>query len=169
MSDPGAATDVPVLSRDDLVAELEQLHRKEHRSFNALVLARMSPLLAVVEARTHKGLVTFHVETARSELELRAAIPSTADEPPVVKITNPLNGTKVSGNVKVMVSASDNAGTSGIRQVLYMNGKSVATSNGGTLNFGWNASKAAVGSYTFKAVATDAAGNASSTSVTVTR
>lgn len=84
MSDPGAATDVPVLSRDDLVAELEQLHRKEHRSFNALVLARMSPLLAVVEARTHKGLVTFHVETARSELELRAAIPSTADEPPVL-------------------------------------------------------------------------------------
>ncbi|MBK9360818.1 MAG: S8 family serine peptidase [Rubrivivax sp.] len=98
-----------------------------------------------------------------------ATVTSTDSTPPVVKITNPLNGTKVSGNVKVMVSASDNAGTSGIRQVLYMNGKSVATSNGGTLNFGWNASKAAVGSYTFKAVATDAAGNASSTSVTVTR
>ena len=73
-----------MLSRDDLVAELEQLHRKEHRSFNALVLARMAPLLDVVEAMTHKGLVTFHVETARSELELRAAIPSTADEAPVL-------------------------------------------------------------------------------------
>jgi hypothetical protein len=38
-------TNVPTLTPDDLVAELELIHRKEHRSFNTLVLARMQPLL----------------------------------------------------------------------------------------------------------------------------
>ncbi|MFO0608962.1 MAG: BREX-2 system phosphatase PglZ [Polyangiales bacterium] len=84
MSEPSPAVDVPTLGRDDLAVELEQLHRKEHRSFNTLVLARMSPHLDALDVKTHKGLVTFHVETARSELELRAALPAALDEPPVV-------------------------------------------------------------------------------------
>lgn len=90
--------------------------------------------------------------------------------PPVVSIGNPANGSKVSGTVSVKVTASDNAGTTNLRQVLYINGQTVAsTTTGGSLAYSWNTRKIAAGSYTIKAVATDGAGNTSSTSVTVTR
>jgi thermitase len=89
--------------------------------------------------------------------------------PPVVAISNPVNGGKVSGNVAVKVSATDNAGTSTLRQTLYINGKSVATATGGALNYSWNTRKVATGSYTLQAVAVDAAGNSSSVLVGVTK
>lgn len=89
--------------------------------------------------------------------------------PPVVTIGNPVNGSKVSGNVAVKVSATDNAGTSTLRQTLYINGKSVATATGGALNYSWNTRKVAAGSYTLQAVAVDAAGNSSSVQVGVTK
>ena len=89
--------------------------------------------------------------------------------PPVVTISNPVNGGKVSGNVAVKVSATDNAGTSTLRQTLYINGKSVATATGGALNYSWNTRKVAAGNYTLQAVAVDAAGNSSSVQVGVTR
>ncbi len=89
--------------------------------------------------------------------------------PPVVTISNPVNGGKVSGNVAVKVAATDNAGTSTLRQTLYINGKSAATATGGALNYTWNTRKAATGSYTLQAVAVDAAGNSSSVQVGVTK
>lgn len=76
-------TDVPTLTPDALVAELELIHRKRHRSFNTLVLARMSPAIEALNVRTHTGVMTFHVANARSEIELRAALPDALDAPPV--------------------------------------------------------------------------------------
>jgi len=81
-------TNVPTLTPDDLVAELELIHRKDHRSFNTLVFARMQPPLAEVTVRTLKGLLRFRVETARSELELRAALPDGPDDPPAVVLVD---------------------------------------------------------------------------------
>ena len=81
-------TNVPTLNPDDLSAELELIHRKEHRSFNTLVLARMQPLLAEVTVRTHKGLQCFRVEAAHSEIELRAALPDGPDDPPAVVLVD---------------------------------------------------------------------------------
>jgi len=89
--------------------------------------------------------------------------------PPVVAITNPVNGGKVSGTVSVKVSASDNGGTSALRQTLYINDKSVASSTGGALSYSWNTRKISSGSYTLKAVAVDAAGNATTVQVGVTK
>jgi len=89
--------------------------------------------------------------------------------PPVVTITNPVNGGKVSGTVSIKVSATDNAGAAALRQTLYINGKSTATATGGALSYSWNTRKAAAGAYTLKAVAIDAAGNSSSVQVGVTK
>jgi hypothetical protein len=79
--------------------------------------------------------------------------------PPVVTISNPLNGSKVSGNVSVKVSASDNSGSASISQKLLINGKQVASTTGGALSYNWNTRKVAAGGQTIQAGATDAAGN----------
>jgi hypothetical protein len=88
-------------------------------------------------------------------------------EAPSVKINNPVAGA-VSGNVAVSVSASDNSGAAGISQQLFIDGVQVARSTGAALSYNWNTRKAAAGTHTVQAIARDAAGNASSTSVSVT-
>lgn len=88
---------------------------------------------------------------------------------PVVSIRNPVAGSKVSGTVGVSTSATDNAGTAAIKQSLYLDGKLVASSTGGSLSYSWNTRKAAAGSHTLTAVGQDAAGNKTSVSVSVIR
>jgi thermitase len=88
---------------------------------------------------------------------------------PVVAITSPGNGATVSGTVRVNVSASDNQGSAGISNELFIAGTRVATSIGGALSFSWNTRKLAAGSHTIEARARDAAGNVTTTSITVRR
>jgi hypothetical protein len=88
--------------------------------------------------------------------------------PPVVKISNPVAGA-VSGTVSVSVNASDNAGAAGISTVLKIDGVTFAQGTGGTLAYSWNTRKLAAGQHVLTAMARDAAGNSSSTSVTVTK
>lgn len=89
--------------------------------------------------------------------------------PPVVTIKNPINGSKVSGNVSISATASDNSGATGIQQSLYINGTLKASATGGSISYNWNTRKIASGSYTIMAVATDAAGNKTSQSVLVSK
>jgi thermitase len=89
--------------------------------------------------------------------------------PPQVAISNPSNGSKVSGNLTVSVSASDNAGAAGIRQSLHIDGVLVASASGSKLSYKWNTTKLATGAHSLKAVATDAAGNAATMSISVSK
>ncbi|MES2960114.1 MAG: S8 family serine peptidase [Pseudomonadota bacterium] len=86
---------------------------------------------------------------------------------PSVKLINPIAGSKVSGNVSISASATDNAGSAGIAQVLYIDGVMVKTATGGSLSHTWSARKASAGGHTIKVVAKDKAGNSSTTSVLV--
>ena len=87
---------------------------------------------------------------------------------PVVVIVNPVAG-QVTGSVSVNANATDNSAVSGIQQTLYIDGVLKASVTGGTLAYSWNTRKVAVGQHILKVVARDAAGNAASSSVTVTR
>ena len=78
--------------------------------------------------------------------------------PPDVGITSPGNGTAVSGNVSVMVSASDNAGTV-TRVELYVDGKLKATSTTAPFTTKWNTRKESTGAHVLQCRAYDAAGN----------
>lgn len=90
--------------------------------------------------------------------------------PPVGRFVNPANGSTVpSGTVKVSAQASDDSGSSGMTLRLLINGGQVATATGGSLSYNWNTRRIPKGSYTLTLQASDAAGNASSTSVTVAR
>ena len=89
--------------------------------------------------------------------------------PPVVRILNPLGGNLGGNSVTVSASASDNAGTAGITQSLYIDGALKATVTGGALSYRWNLRKLAVGAHTLQVVARDAAGNNATSAVQVTR
>jgi thermitase len=87
---------------------------------------------------------------------------------PVPTISNPLNGSTVSGNVSIGVKTTDNSGPAAISQTLFVGGRQVASGIGGSLNFNWNTRKLSAGSsHTIQAVARDAAGNTATSSVTV--
>lgn len=88
---------------------------------------------------------------------------------PTVSISNPADGARVSGNVQIRVTATDNNGSAGITQSLFINGSQVAQTTGGSLSFNWNTRKVASGTYTIQAVARDQAGNSSSRTIQVTR
>jgi subtilisin family serine protease len=86
--------------------------------------------------------------------------------PPVVTISNPKNGSTVSGNVSVSVGSSDNVQVAGVS--LFINGKLVASGTS-SLNYNWNTRKAPKGANSIQATARDSAGNTSTTAVQVTK
>ena len=96
------------------------------------------------------------------------AVPVTDATAPVLTIANPTSG-YVSGTVNVTLNASDNSGAAGINMSLYIDGQLKASGAGSSLSYSWNTRKVASGSHTIQAVAKDAAGNITNTSVQVIR
>ncbi len=86
--------------------------------------------------------------------------------PPVVTISNPKNGSTVSGTVAVSVGSSDNVKVAGVS--LYINGNLVA-SGSSSLSYGWNTRKAPRGANSIQAVARDSSGNSTTSMIQVTR
>lgn len=95
------------------------------------------------------------------------ATPTTDTTPPVATISNPANGAKVSGNVNVQASATDNVGVSGMN--LYIDGQLASSVSGAGLSYNWKAQRIAAGSHTIKVEAKDAAGNIGSQSIQVVK
>jgi chitinase len=87
--------------------------------------------------------------------------------PPAVSLTSPANGATVSGTVSVSANASDNVGVVGVQ--FQLNGANLgAEVTSAPYSYSWNTTTGANGSSTIAAVARDAAGNRSTSSVTVT-
>ncbi|TCV85456.1 MULTISPECIES: S8 family serine peptidase [Methylomonas] len=86
---------------------------------------------------------------------------------PMVNISNPVNGSKVSGLVAVSVSAKDNVAVAKVQ--IYIDAKLVASTTGNSLSYNWNAKKALAGSHTIKSIATDTSGNTGTVSIQVTK
>lgn len=96
-----------------------------------------------------------------------AAAPDTT--PPTVRFSTPADGALVSGSVKIVVAADDNAGAAALRQSLFIDGVRVATGTGGALSYSWNARRAVMGPHTISAEAVDAAGNKTTTVIKASR
>lgn len=88
---------------------------------------------------------------------------------PSVTIQNPANGSTVSGTVSVSVAATDNTKVSQVS--LAIDGTKVASASGATLTYSWSTStkrgKKTSGSHVLSATAIDPAGNAATTSISV--
>ena len=83
--------------------------------------------------------------------------------PPAVAITGPSNGTVVGKSTSVSVVASDNVGVASVD--LLVDGKQFANSSLAVPTFTWNTGKLKAGPHTLQAVARDAAGNSTRSSV----
>ena len=86
---------------------------------------------------------------------------------PQITIHSPQDGSTVSSTLQISASASDNLGAAGIKQSLVINGVLRQTSIGSSLSYNWNTRKERVGSHSILLIATDAAGNQVSQTVTV--
>ena len=89
--------------------------------------------------------------------------------PPVVVISNPVNGSVVGANVSIKTAATDNSGTTNITQRIYVDGVLKTTVRGAKVSYTWSTKKVASGVHTIHVTATDAAGNVGSAQVTVTK
>ncbi len=85
--------------------------------------------------------------------------------PPIVSISNPAAGAKVTGVIAVTASATDDTGVQGID--LYIDGKKVSSATGANLSYNWNTKKVKAGSHTLKVLATDTSGNTAETAIVV--
>jgi uncharacterized protein YjiK len=95
------------------------------------------------------------------------ATPTPDTVPPTVTLTAPVNGSAVSGTVKVKASASDNVRVIAVR--FYLDGTLLGTSTAVPYQVNWNTRKSAKGLHTLHAIAEDAAHlTTQSSSVTVT-
>ena len=78
--------------------------------------------------------------------------------PPTVSITGPANGAKVSGVVSVTANAADNVSVASVK--FEIDGALVGTPDlAAPFAYSWDTSKSSNGGHTLKAVATDGAGN----------
>jgi hypothetical protein len=87
---------------------------------------------------------------------------------PVLAITSPADGAKLSGNVTITTSVSDNNGTAGITQRLYIDGVLKSTVTGKPLAWKWNARSSSLQAHAIRVTATDAAGNTTARQIAVT-
>jgi hypothetical protein len=94
-------------------------------------------------------------------------VPDVADTtPPIVTISNPADGSTVSGTVSIAVNASDDVGMA-LLSVYIDNSLKCSSVDTGTLTCKWNTRKS-IGSHLIRAVARDAAGHNSETTISVT-
>lgn len=113
------------------------------------------------------SLAVLAIDEAGNQSALSGALALTVDPTlPTVSLTGPTNGATVAGTVTVTVNAADNVGV--WKVALQVDGATAATDTASPYTYGWNSSSVANGSHTLTAVATDLAGNTSSSSVTVT-
>jgi subtilisin family serine protease len=85
---------------------------------------------------------------------------------PIVAISAPASGAIVSGTITVTANASDNVGVTKVD--FYVDGILRATDTSSPYSFAWDTTTASNGAHTLKAIASDAAGNTATTTITVT-
>jgi thermitase len=86
---------------------------------------------------------------------------------PTVIINSPTPNAKVTGQVTISVSATDNVGVSQVS--IYVDGVQVSSGASASLTYTWSSNKSTSGPHTITAKAWDRAGNVAAKSITVTR
>ncbi len=85
--------------------------------------------------------------------------------PPIVTISAPAEGSAITKNVKIRVTATDNVGV--VKIEVHIDGTLFGVSNSSTATFNWNTRAVAAGWHTITAKAYDAAGNVGTAAVSV--
>jgi subtilisin family serine protease len=119
-----------------------------------------------LEARAHDAAGNTGSATIRVGVDNPDVVEIVDTQVPVVRILSPADGATVSGNVTISLAASDNVGVALL--TCYVNGTLLSLSNDvDSLNCRWNTRKLANGLYSVEGRAQDAAGNLSTSAISV--
>ncbi len=119
----------------------------------------------VADGNTNVSVTAFDAAGNSSNASINVSVNNADITAPTVAITTPADGASVSGTTAVAASASDNVGV--IRVDFDVDGTALGNDTTPPYSVSWDTTGTADGSYTLTATAVDAAGNASSASVTV--
>jgi len=95
--------------------------------------------------------------------------PANDTTPPSLDFIDPVDGAVVTRLTRIKTLATDNSGSTGITQMLYIDGALKITANSDSLEYRWSDRKVAPGVHTILVRATDARGNSTTKQVQVTR
>jgi len=115
-------------------------------------------------------LIAYAYDTAGnySSSTLSVKVANTVDKtPPVPVISNPVNGSSISGNVNIAAGASDNVAVTSVK--LYIDDQLKVIGSGSNLSYTWNSRKVSPGTHNIRVDATDAAGNVGSQTIQVVK
>jgi hypothetical protein len=85
---------------------------------------------------------------------------------PNVSISSPIANAKVTGNVNIQATASDNVRVASVK--LYIDGQLKTTASSSSVSYKWNTKQGKSGVHTLRAEATDSSGNVAATEIQVT-
>jgi hypothetical protein len=170
----GAATLTWTAATDNITVTNYNVHRSTTSGFTPTLANRIGQPTttsyqdAGVPSGTYYYKVTaqdFAGNLSPTSNEASAAITSDTSAP-TVAITNPVNGATITGSVTLSADASDNVGVVGVQfKIDGVNfGAEDMTTPYSTV---WNSTSVANGNHTIAAVARDASGNSTSTSVNI--
>ena len=112
-------------------------------------------------------ITTATVDTAGNKSTVSGSLPLRIDTtPPTGVLTNPTSGSTVNGSVNLTAAASDAVGV--WKVVFQVDGIATATVTTAPYSYVWNSASVANGAHTVAAVTTDNAGNAVTSSASVT-
>ncbi|MFN2309802.1 MAG: S8 family serine peptidase [Gammaproteobacteria bacterium] len=119
-----------------------------------------------LEARAHDASGNTGYATITVRVDNPEVVEIVDSEPPVVRILSPEDGATVSGNVSIRLAATDNVGVTLL--ACYANGSLLSLKNEvDSLNCRWNTRKLPDGLYSIGARAEDAAGNVTTSVISV--
>ena len=162
----GNATDNVAVTRVDFLVDGQQVSSTTVSPFafplNTAAYANGSHTLSVkaYDAAGNAG-------TAAVGVNINNVAPVLDTTPPVVSITSPANGSRVSGGVTISAAATDNVHVTQV--AIYIDGVQRYSGAAAPYTYYWNTKKVSSGTHVIKATAWDAAGNvgyAASISVT---
>jgi YVTN family beta-propeller protein len=104
--------------------------------------------------------------TTTSTVNVSVANPDTAA--PSVSLTGPVNGATVSGTVSLSATASDNVGVTAVQFFVDNSTTALGTDSTSPYSASWNSTTVNNGAHTLRAVARDAAGNTTTSTIAVT-
>ena len=105
-------------------------------------------------------------KTASSEITVNVSHDVVTDNPPYVSITSPQNGSTVSGEITIQISATDDIGISKVE--LYIGSNKIADLTSSPYRYNLNTSSYPNGTYTLKAVAYDTTNQTAQDQITIT-
>ena len=163
IDNPGSTNDKFISYDDEATCKSKVNYVKSNGLGGAIIWELGGGYLSAMPAGQQQPLLEA-IKSAVSGDTVASAADTTA---PAISFTSPSNNSTISGNINITVNASDNVGVTNV--AIKIDGTQIGNSlSSSPFTEAWNSSLVSNGSHTITATASDAAGNSTTASITVT-